>query len=131
MQTKLKIDYWADKFVKTAEARMNGDEVNAEDDWGAQRTDYQAERLRFKSKAYRLRRKKYKFNQTWSVNRLRQTMKDYPGLWNMSSDGVIQNLNETIVYKLHHVEGAWYNLSKKHKFLKLYHAIANETEKKA
>ena len=57
-------------------------------------------------------------------------MKDYPGLWNMSGDGVIQNLNETVVYKLHHVEGAWYNLSKKHKFLKLYHAIANETEKK-
>ena len=55
---QIKDSYWADKFVKTAEARMNGDEVNKEDNWGAQRTDYQAERLRFKSKAHRLRRKK-------------------------------------------------------------------------
>ena len=28
---QIKDSYWADKFVKTAEARMNGDEVNKED----------------------------------------------------------------------------------------------------
>ena len=46
---QIKDSYWADKFVKTAEARMDGDEVNEEDDWGAQRTDYRGERLRFKA----------------------------------------------------------------------------------
>merc|ERR1711898_28586 len=71
------------KIIEIEEARENGDEINVEDhQWGSQKSDYEAEKMRFKSRAYRLKRKRFA-NSTWKAKRLRQTMKDYPGLWNL------------------------------------------------
>ena len=127
---KMKNSYWKEKIIEIEEARENGDEINVEDhQWGSQKSDYEAEKMRFKSRAYRLNRKRFA-NSTWKAKRLRQTMKDYPGLWNLTDAGVINHLNETVIHKLHHKEGAWYNLSKHEKFLNLYHSMANETKKK-
>ena len=126
----MKNSYWKEKIIEIEEARENGDEINVEDhQWGSQKSDYEAEKMRFKSRAYRLNRKRFA-NSTWKAKRLRQTMKDYPGLWNLTDAGVINHLNETVIHKLHHKEGAWYNLSKHEKFLNLYHSMANETKKK-